>query len=128
MNNYFAGEIELIDKPFTPEDWADFNILPFVDKIRKLAQRYKNRVEIMPYQKQGGKVQLLISGYLRENTTKRKIIVVLIRKTYPKKFDILKSLTNEAIKKLQNLKKTKIFSPISIFRLEKALNKLKSEI
>jgi hypothetical protein len=80
----FAGEIEFVDHYLPEKSFGEFENLPYMDDLHGLAGEFSNSIELMPYQKMGEQVKLLISVYLIPKRTSGTIIAVLTRDPYPK--------------------------------------------
>lgn len=131
MNNTktFAGEIEFDGRISPEQDFGKFQNLPLVNEIHELAAEFSNCIELMPYQKVGENVKLLISVYLESKQNSGTIIAVLIRDTYPITTIDLAKMVRHAYKIFTSLPQlTQQFEKGSILSAEDALSQLHQRI
>lgn len=122
MPGTFLGEIELGEG--ADANLSDFQTLPNIQKINSTAQQYQGRVEIMPYQKQGEEVKLLVSVYLEQVEVRGKIIAVLIREPYPNDLGGLKILLERAKSRAVTLRTLTSHKSVSIDEAEADLQEI----
>ncbi|MFA5925481.1 MAG: hypothetical protein WC831_00975 [Parcubacteria group bacterium] len=101
MSEYFIGEIELTSDRPKNDDFLDFGFLPLKKQIEIVAEKHKDFLELMPYQKQGEAVQLVVSVYLKKTELIGRVIVVLLRADYPDNIDTLREFIKTALKRFQ---------------------------
>jgi hypothetical protein len=99
----FLGEIEISNDSTTQCNFQRFHLLPNIKVIEKLAEEFSGHIEIMPYQRDGEKVKLLLSVYLESNARKGKIIAVLLREDYPENLGSLVRFVERAMTRLSKL-------------------------
>jgi hypothetical protein len=99
----FLGELELAQDQLQDPDFAEFDRLPRVDFIRSVADEFAGVIELMPYQKDGEAMKLLVSVYLQPRDSTGKVIAVLIRERYPKDSQELQRLVLSASNRLSSL-------------------------
>lgn len=74
MSEYFIGEIELTSNLPKNGDFLDFSPLALRETIETVAEKHRDFLELMPYQKQGEPVQLVVSVYLKKTASAGRII------------------------------------------------------
>lgn len=99
----FLGELELSQDQLQDPAFAEFDRLPQVDFIQSLANEFAGVIELMPYQKDGEEMKLLVSVYLQPRNSLGKVIAVLIRDRYPKDSKELQHLVVCALNRLISL-------------------------
>ena len=99
----FLGELELAQDRLQDPGFAEFDRLPHVDFVRSIAEEYAGIIELMPYQKDGEVMKLLVSVYLQPRNSSGKVIAVLIRERYPKDAQELQQLVLSASNRLSSL-------------------------
>ncbi len=99
----FLGELELVQDQLQDPAFAEFDRLPQVDFIRSVADEFAGVIELMPYQKDGEEMKLLVSVYLQPRNNSGKVIAVLIRGRYPKDVQELQQLVVNASNRLSSL-------------------------
>jgi hypothetical protein len=99
----FLGEIELTNGSTTQCNFQRFHLLPNIKVIEKLAEEFSGHIEIMPYQREGEKVKLLLSVYLESSARKGKIIAVLLREDYPENVQSLERFLERGKSRLSKL-------------------------
>ena len=125
MSEHFIGEIELTSKHPKNGDFSDFGSLVLRKNIETVAEKHKDFLELMPYQKQGESVQLVVSVYLKKTRASGRVIAVLLRADYPDNIDTLRKLVKSALERfrasnfIQNH-----FDPASVASAERELKKL----
>jgi len=96
----FMGEIEF-DGDIPPDpNFGQFERLPNIDKIHELAQEYSSQLELMPYQKVGEPIKLLVSIYLKSKLAGGRVIAVMTRSDYPQEASALAEMMQTAIGRL----------------------------
>jgi hypothetical protein len=99
----FLGELELAQDQLQNPDFADFERLPYKELIQSLAMEFAGDIELMPYQKDGDKMRLLVSVYLQPKDSSGKVIAVLTRGLYPQDLQGIMQLIDIATKRLSSL-------------------------
>ncbi len=125
----FLGELELAQDQLQDPGFAAFDELPQVDFIRDLAAEYAGVIELMPYQKDGEEMKLLVSVYLQPRGHSGKVIAVLIRDRYPRDPFEFQQLVVNATNRLASLSAlADRFEPGSIQSAREQLDRLHSSI
>jgi hypothetical protein len=125
----FSGEIEFDPHTLPSIDFGEFQYLPYSDDIHDLAKEFSNSLELMPYQKVGEHVKLLISVYLQLKQKPGTIIAVLIREKYPKDLTELANLVHLAHNIFNNMTQlNENFDKISIDSANSSLDHLHNKI
>jgi hypothetical protein len=99
----FLGELELAQDQLQNPDFADFERLPYKELIQSLAMEFAGDIELMPYQKDGDKMRLLVSVYLQPKDSSGKVIAVLTRGLYPQDMQGIMQLVDIAARRLSSL-------------------------
>jgi hypothetical protein len=125
----FLGELELVQDQLQDSGFAAFDELPQVDFIRMVAAEFAGVIELMPYQKDGEEMKLLVSVYLQPRGNPGKVIAVLIRDRYPRDPLELQQLVVNATNRLASLGAIAgRFEPESVQSAREQLNRLHSRI
>jgi hypothetical protein len=125
MSEHFIGEIELTSSQPKKSDFSDFDSLVLRKKIETVAEKHKDFLELMPYQKQEEPIQLVVSVYLKKTRVSGRVIAVLLRANYPSDTDMLREFVRTALERFQAsdfIKKQ--FDPTSVDSAEHELKKL----
>lgn len=99
----FLGELELSQGQLQNRAFADFDRLPHIELIRSLAKEFSGIIELMPYQKDGDEMRLLVSVYLQPRSSTGKVIAVLLREPYPQDVPGLVKTVENALQRLYSL-------------------------
>jgi hypothetical protein len=130
----FLGEIEFGGAgsagDLTPlNGFGQFEGLPYIQRLHELAHEFSDVLELMPYQKAGEGVKLLISVYIEPRLTNGRIIAVLVREAYPTDRPALASLMQLALKRMETLVQIRQqFKEPSIASAREALFRLSQKI
>lgn len=125
----FLGEMELTTDRPQMRDFQSFGSLPNVKVIEQLAAKFSGEAELMPYQKEGESLKLLVSIYLRPKDRKGRVILVLVRQDYPEDTISLKAVVRKALARLEALiPSTGNFDGDSLKAAQRTLTKLLAEI
>jgi hypothetical protein len=125
MSEHFIGEIELTSDLLINGDFLDFGSLPLRKAIETVAEKHKDFLELMPYQKQGEPVQLVVSVYLKKTASTGRVIAVLLRANYPDNINMLRELVKTALERFRDSEFIKShFDPDSVGSAECELKKL----
>jgi len=121
----FLGEIEFAAGIPPGRDFGQFATLPNVQRIHALAHQFSHVLELMPYQKVGEPVKLLVSVYVESVLTKGRVIAVLIRDNYPADWRGLAQMVQAALEQVEVLVQLKgLYSETSIASAREALGQL----
>jgi len=96
MYEHFSGEIELVSNQPQADAFSDFENLPNRKLISTLAEKHKDIMELMPYQREGESVKLLVNVYLKKPESNGRTIVILVREEYPRDVEGLRILVQAA--------------------------------
>ena len=110
MEKFFIGEY-ILSKD---KELSDFSELPNIELIRNLAEKYKDKLELMPVQILGKEVELGLAVYLnpKRGTKKEKYVTVINKELFPKD----KTLLIKFLKKgLNNLKSFNIANSLRVY-------------
>jgi len=99
----FLGELELAEDFLRDTHLADFAAQPMVQQIWEIARAFSGRIELMPYQRDGDVMRLLVSVYLIPMGQIGKVIAVLTREPYPADRQGLQILIRKASSRLAAL-------------------------
>jgi hypothetical protein len=125
----FLGEMELTTDRPQMRDFQSFGSLPNVKVIEQLAAKFSGEAELMPYQKEGESLKLLVSIYLRPKDRKGRVILVLVRQDYPEDTINLKAVVRKALARLEALVPSAgNFDGDSLEAAQRTLTKLLAEI
>lgn len=125
----FLGEFELAEAPLQDPGFADFAHLPIIETVRLLAGEFAGAIELMPFQKDGDGMRLLVSVYLQPKNSTGKIIAVLVRAPYPEDLMSLSDLVKKATTRLTWLENiSERFEQSSIQAAEDSLGQLSRRI
>ncbi len=131
----FLGELELSQEQLQNLDFADFDRLPHIELIRSLADEFAQGVELMPYQKDGDVMRLLVSVYLQPRNSAGKaigggrVIAVLTREPYPEDVPGILQIVASARRRLASLEAlTRRYEEGSIQQAREYLGQLCSKI
>jgi hypothetical protein len=125
----FLGEFELAEAPLHDPSFADFVRLPYIEAVRSLAAEFAGAIELMPFQKDGDGMRILVSVYLQPKNSTGKVIAVLIRAPYPNDLISLSGLVDKAATRLPWLASiSDRFEQSSILAAEESLSRLSRRI
>ena len=125
----FLGELELAEVPVQDPGFADFERLPIIEVVRSLAGEFAGAIELMPFQKDGIGMRLLVSVYLQPQNSTDKIIAVLIRAPYPADLTELSDLVEKAATRIAWLESiSHRFEQSSILAAKNSLSQLSRKI
>ncbi|MBS3081301.1 hypothetical protein J4221_07560 [Candidatus Pacearchaeota archaeon] len=102
MEKFFIGEY-ILSKD---KELSDFSELPNIELIRNLAEKYKDKLELMPVQILGKEVELGLAVYLnpKRGTKKEKYVTVINKELFPKDKTLLIKFLKKGLNNLKSFK------------------------
>jgi len=104
--DFFLGEVALLQDGEPEEDFGSFMRLPYIETVHGLAREFSDHLELMPYQQLGDKKTLSLSVYLRPRIGDGRIIAILSREDYPKEKEAIAETIKVGIERLDVLRRS----------------------